>query len=273
MNPTSALHDSADWQPHTSEIRAKLLIANRRERWIVGNAVVVILALTAGIVSLSVALLLKGTKTFFGVDLKLAVYGLVGLVALFTAHMIYQHVHLKRTQRALAEQEIQAEVFRRLAMFDPLTGLFNRRFAEERLKTEVARSSRKDLALILVLLDLNDFKQINDNYGHPVGDFVLKQFAQRLSASTRGSDLAVRWGGDEFMILLVDCKMSELSIVLQRVERFSVRVAEKDLPVSFSAGWKAYEAGDQIADLIEGADRNLYVNKAHTKHVAQLTHS
>ena len=230
-----------------------------------GNAVVVILGLTAAVVSLSVALLLRGTKTLFWIDLRLAVCGLVGLVFLFTAHMIYQHVQLRRVQRALTAQEIQAEVFRKLAMFDPLTGLFNRGFAEERLKTEVARSSRKNLGLILVLLDLNDFKQINDNYGHPMGDEVLKAFAERLKQSTRGSDLAVRWGGDEFVVLLVDCKMSELPIVLQRIEGVSVRLADKDLTVSFSAGWKAYEAGDQISDLIEAADKKLYSNKARVK--------
>lgn len=272
MNPTSPKADKARLGSVTSDIEEKLQKADRRELWVLGNTVVVILGLTAAVVSLSVTLLLKGTKTFFGVDLKLAVYGLVGLVLLFTAHMIYQHLHLKRVQRALAEQEIQAEVFRRLAMFDPLTGLFNRRFAEERLKAEIARSERKGLALILVLMDLNDFKQINDNYGHPIGDLVLKEFAHRLNQSTRGSDLAVRWGGDEFMMLLVDCQMAQLSIVLQRLEGFSVRVTDKDLAVSFSAGWKAYEPGDRITDLIDGADRNLYVNKANSKRVPQLMH-
>jgi diguanylate cyclase (GGDEF)-like protein len=272
MNPTTD-EAQAHLESANSDIRAKLQKADRRELWILGNTVVVILGLTAAVVSLSATLLLKGTKAFFGVDLKLAVYGLVGLVVLFTAHMIYQHLHLKRVQRALAEQEIQAEVFRRLAMFDPLTGLFNRRFAEERLKTEIARSERKGLSLILVLLDLNDFKQINDNYGHPIGDLVLKEFARRLNQCTRGSDLAVRWGGDEFMLLLVDCQMSQLSIVLGRVEGFSVHVDDKDLAVSFSAGCKAYYPGDRIADLIDGADRDLYLNKSASKRALQLTHN
>ena len=271
MNPTKNAPESLHLKSANSDIRAELQKADRRELWVLGNTVVVILGLTAAVVSLSVTLLLKGTKAFLGVDLKLAMYALVGLVLLFTAHMIYQHLHLKRIQKALAEQEIQAEVFRRLAMFDPLTGLFNRRFAEERLKTEIARSERKGLSLILVLLDLNDFKQINDNYGHPIGDLVLKEFARRLNQCTRGSDLAVRWGGDEFMMLLVDCQVSQLSIVLGRVEGFSVNVEDKNLAISFSAGWKAYEPGDQIADLIDGADKNLYLNKSASKRVPQLS--
>src|ERR1700761_1062798 len=198
------------------DIGAQLSKTERREMWAWGNAIVVILGLTGGVVSLSVALLLKGTQTLFGLNLKLAIYGLVALIVLFTAHMIHQHRHLRKVKRALAEQQIQAEVFRRLAMVDPLTGLFNRRFAEERIRTEIARSERKGLSLVLVLLDLNDFKQVNDEYGHPVGDLVLKEFAKRLTQSTRAADLAVRWGGDEFMLLLVDCQISELSTVLFR---------------------------------------------------------
>ena len=133
----------------------------------------------------------------------------------------------------------------------------------------MARSSRKNSSLILVLLDLNDFKHVNDVYGHPAGGEVLKAFAERLKQSTRGSDLAVRWGGDEFVILLVDCKMSELSIVLQRIEGFSVRLADKDVSISFAAGWKAYEAGDQISDLIDAADKTLYASKARGKEVPE----
>jgi diguanylate cyclase (GGDEF)-like protein len=270
MNRTPDQIDQNNSAAAGADIRGQVSRAERREMWAWGNAVVVILGLTGGVVSLSVALLLKGTQTIFGLNLKLAVYGLVCLVVLFTAHMIYQHLHLKKIKRALAEQQIQAEVFRRLAMFDPLTGLFNRRFAEERIRTEIARSERKGLTLILVLLDLNDFKQVNDEYGHPVGDLVLKEFAKRLTQSTRAADLAVRWGGDEFMLLLVDCQITELSTVLFRLHGFAVSVEGKDVPISFCFGWKEFEPGKKMADLIECADRNLYINKASKKHTGNL---
>jgi diguanylate cyclase (GGDEF)-like protein len=114
-------------------------------------------------------------------------------------------------------------------------------------------------------LDLNDFKKINDKRGHPAGDQVLKGFAQCLSSSTRGSDLAVRWGGDEFMLLLLDCEIDQLSVVLARLVGLTVEVSGEALEVSFSVGWKAYEPGDGYEGLIEAADRNLYVNKAASK--------
>jgi two-component system cell cycle response regulator len=80
-------------------------------------------------------------------------------------------------------------------MFDPLTGLYNRRFAERRLAAEISRSERKGHPLTIVLIDLNDFKQINDSYGHAVGDLVLREFAQRLSRSIRGEDVRTSMPG------------------------------------------------------------------------------
>jgi len=265
MNTSTAPITSKDADFGVAEIRANLRKVERRDLWVWGNAVIIILSLTALLVSLSVSLYLKGAKTIFGWDLSLAVRVLVGLVLVFTGHMIYQHLRLRTTQKELAEQQIQAEVFRRLAMFDPLTGLYNRRFAEQRLRAEIARSERRGLSMIVVLLDLNDFKKINDGYGHLVGDQVLEEFAKCLSHATRGSDLAVRWGGDEFMLLLLDCELEQLPVVLARLDGFTVEVHGEPLTVSFAVGWRAYEPGDALEGLIEKVDRNLYSHKAAAK--------
>lgn len=255
MNPSPLPISRNPSEQSAPEIQAKIARLERRIFWIWGNAAIIILCLTAAFVMLSI--------TFVGMNF--AVRALIVLVVLFTAHMIYQHVHLRKIQRALAEHQIQAEVFRRMAMFDQLTGLYNRRFAEQRLAAEISRSERRGLSMIVVLLDLNDFKQINDTYGHLEGDEVLKAFAELLNRSTRGSDLAVRWGGDEFMLLLLDCELEQLSRVLVRLDGFKVNVAGKKLPVSFSVGWKAYEPGTKMEDLLQEADRNLYANKTLMK--------
>lgn len=270
MNPTTPLADGGAPDFGIAEIRASLRKVERRDLWAWGNTVVVILCLTAVIVSLSVSMLLKGTKTFLGIDLMLAVQAIVVFVPAFNLYMIHQHFRLRKLQRQLAEHQIQAEVFRRLAMFDPLTGLYNRRFAEQRLQAEIGRSERRGHPLSIVLLDLNDFKQINDTYGHPAGDLVLKEFAQRLSAAIRGSDLAVRWGGDEFLLLLVDCNLSQIRHVLIRLAPFDVAVDGKTIPVSFAIGWKEYTLGDRAADLLDGADRQLYLNKLAMKSTTHL---
>jgi diguanylate cyclase (GGDEF)-like protein len=265
LNPSIAPVPAVEADHGVAEIRSSLRRAERRELWMWGNAVIVILSLAALLVSFSVSLYLKGAKTIFGWDLSTAVRVLVGMLLVFTLHMIYQHFRLRTIQKKLADQQIEAEVFRRLAMYDPLTGLYNRRFAEQRLRAEISRSERRGLSMTVVLLDLNDFKKVNDGYGHLVGDYVLKEFAKCLSHATRGSDLAVRWAGDEFMLLLLDCGVEQLSVVLSRLEGFVVEVQGKPLAVSFSLGWKAFEPGDTLESLIEKADRELYSHKAAAK--------
>jgi diguanylate cyclase (GGDEF)-like protein len=266
--PSPIENEHADFG--AAEIRANLQKLERRDLWVWAYAITIILALSVAILSLSANLV--GRKTLFGLNERTAVQILVALVLVFTGQVILQHMSFRRLQRELAEQQIQAEVFRRLAMFDPLTGLYNRRYAEQRLKAEISRSERKGLALIVVLIDVNDFKQINDTYGHQAGDTVLKEFAKLLNHATRGSDLAARWGGDEFMMLLVDCELDQLPTILSRLEDFEVVVQGRELPVSLAIGWKSFQAGDQMADLIECADRMLYTKKGATKKYVPALH-
>ena len=98
-----------------------------------------------------------------------------------------------------------------------------------------------------------------------MGDQVLKEFAQRLNRSIRGADLAVRWGGDEFLLLLVECNLAQLQRVLMRLAPFDLEVHGKQLHVSFAIGWREYASGDQVEDLLDGADHNLYLNKMTMK--------
>jgi predicted signal transduction protein with EAL and GGDEF domain len=162
--PSPIENENSDYG--AAKISADLGRLERRDLWAWMNAVVIILGLTGAVFSLSASLQWMGMKTVLGVDYRVAVRALVILVLAFTAHTIYQQVKLRKLQRELKDQHVQAEVFRRLAMFDPLTGLCNRRFAEQRLKAEIARSERRGHALIVALVDLNDFKEINDKYGH-----------------------------------------------------------------------------------------------------------
>jgi diguanylate cyclase (GGDEF)-like protein len=259
--PSPIENEQADFG--AAETRAILRRLERRDLWVWANAIVVILALSIAILALTANL--TGRKTLLGLNENSTAQILVALVLVFTGQVIFQHLSFRRLQRELAEQQIQAEVFRRLAMFDPLTGLYNRRYAEQRLKAEISRSERKGLDLIVVLIDVNDFKLINDTCGHQAGDTVLKEFAKRLNHATRGSDLAARWGGDEFMMLLVDCGPDQLPTILSRLEDFEVVVQGRELPVSLAIGWGSFQPGDQMSELIERADRMLYSNKGATK--------
>ncbi len=250
------------------EIQTSLQKLERRDWWLWILAVVVMLLLTLAVVSLSFPNLLKVEDPFFQFSLNQAVRGLVGLVLLFNTYSIYQQVMVKRLRRQLSEQldamtrlRARAEEFHKQATIDSLTGLYNRRFAEQRLAAEADRSRRYGHPLTVLAIDLNDFKQINDHYGHPAGDLVLKEFAERLNSGIRVSDLAVRMGGDEFLVLLPECPPEQVRTLLARLNGLEVDYQGQKIPVRFSAGWVGYQRGETPEQLLSRADQTLYADK------------
>jgi diguanylate cyclase (GGDEF)-like protein len=238
---------------------------DRRDWWVRGYSIFVILLLTCAVISLTLPALLAGAETVFNIKYAEAVFGLITLIVLFNMYTIYQDVLIKRLRRQLLEKQDHSYILRNLAMIDPLTGLYNRRFAEQRLAAEVARSERRGHPLTVMTMDLNDFKLINDTYGHPAGDQVLQEFASHLNKVIRGSDLAVRLGGDEFLVLLPECTAEQLRVVLDRLGSLEVSWQGQKIPVTFSVGWKDYKVGDRPEELLAGADEALYTSKRANK--------
>jgi diguanylate cyclase (GGDEF)-like protein len=252
-------------ESYTEAIQSDLRKIQTRNWWSWSNTVVIVLLLTGTIVSFTLPSLLRGEEAWSELNLNLAVRGLVGLVLLFNVYSLWQQFRIKDLCAEIRQKQASSETLYRMAMFDPLTGLYNRRFAEPRVEVEVNRCQRKRTALTLVLIDLDGFKQINDSHGHPAGDKVLRAFAEHLTRAIRGSDLAARLGGDEFMLLLPECDTIQLQRVLERLVRFKVDIEGRIIPVEFSAGWKEHEAGQTSKELIEAADRALYENKRSPK--------
>jgi diguanylate cyclase (GGDEF)-like protein len=233
----------------------------KRDWWIWANSIFVMLLLTGALATFALPAFRQGATAVFQIKFSEAILGLVGFVLLFNIYTIYQQVLIKRLRRQLAEKQSHALILRELAMIDSLTGLYNRRFAEQRLAAEVARSARKGHPLTIVMLDLNEFKYINDTYGHPAGDLALQEFGSALSRAVRGGDLAVRMGGDEFLLILPECNLSQLQLVLNRIGPISISWQGRRIPVKYSAGWKEYTAGDQPESILAAADEALYDNK------------
>ncbi len=272
MNQMTDLHAL----PSSAEAGAKELAEerrriDRRDWWVRGYSIFVILLLTFAVISLTLPAVLSGAETVFKIKLTEVVFGLITLIVVFNIYTIYQEILIKRLRRQLLERQDHSYILRNLAMIDPLTGLYNRRFAEQRLAAEVARSERHGHPLTVLTLDLNNFKEINDTYGHPAGDQVLQEFASRLNKVIRGSDLAVRWGGDEFLVVLPECTLEQLKLVLERLSSFELEWQGQKIPVTFSAGWKNYEKGDRTEEMLAGADRALYTNKRATKKLMPTT--
>ncbi len=175
---------------------------------------------------------------------------------------------IKRLRRQFSKQldamgnlRTRAEEFHRLATTDPLTGLANRRTAEQRLASEAARSQRYGNPLAVVAFDLNNFKRINDTHGHAAGDVVLREFARQLVNTVRLSDLAVRMGGDEFLAVLPECRIEQVPNLLARLRTLEVDFQGTRIPVEFSAGCVGYEQGETPEQFLERADKTLYADK------------
>jgi diguanylate cyclase (GGDEF)-like protein len=155
------------------------------------------------------------------------------------------------------------------AQQDALTKLFNRAVFEQCWQTELARARRYGRELTLVLFDLDQFKQVNDRLGHPAGDAVLRQFAAVLQASLRQSDIAFRYGGDEFAALLPETGSAAAAAVLQRLEtrlRENCQTEFLDTPFGISYGLATFPTDGQSAgELVRLADARLYEHKrTHT---------
>jgi len=233
---------------------------------------VIILSLTAAVAALSTSVISEPNDPFYQFHISQSVRGLAGLVLLFSVYTLFQQVQLRRTRVGLAEQvgiaaqqQVRAEEFLKLAMLDPLTGLHNRRYAEERLAAEIARAKRFRTALTVLALDMDKLKEINDHYGHGAGDLALKVLAERLSRAIRGCDLAVRVGGDEFMVFLPECNSKQVNLVLGRLSALEIEIQGKKVPFSFSAGFADHREGETSAELLQRADQALYAQKQTRK--------
>ena len=237
----------------------------KRDWWIWGNSIFVMLLLTGALISFTLPSLSHGAEPLFKIKATEAIFGLVVLIVLFNVYTIYQQVLIKRLRRQLAEKHYHSMILRELAMVDALTGLYNRRFAEDRLVAEVARSARKGHPLTVVFLDLDEFKHINDTYGHPAGDLVLQEFAAALNRAIRGGDLAVRMGGDEFLLILPECNPGQLQLVLKRLGPLEVAWEGRKFPIKYSVGWKEYASGDRSETMLVAADQALYASKRAAK--------
>jgi diguanylate cyclase (GGDEF)-like protein len=147
-----------------------------------------------------------------------------------------------------------------LSTHDPLTGLKNRRYFVHTFYDECARSLRRNESLTLLFLDLDHFKQINDNHGHHLGDMVLQQTAAYLSKQCRPYDTVVRWGGEEFIILLRETDEAAALHFAERIRAGIRDELQRSFPftVTISIGMAQYQDNETLEELTERADQALY---------------
>lgn len=249
-------------------IQKNLSHLERRERWLWSTTVAVILLLTLGVASFAFPALLSREQSTYSFYLNQSVRALVGLILIFSVYLVYQRNLISKLRSELTDQmnslakveSLASEVYK-LAALDQLTGLYNRRSGEQRLAQEISRAQRHGRPLTILLMDIDGLKQVNDTHGHAAGDTALKGFADRLQRAIRGSDLAVRLGGDEFMALLPECRADEVRHVLARIEGFEFDCNDQKILLQFSRGWTDYKPGESPQELLHRADKELYADK------------
>lgn len=183
----------------------------------------------------------------------------------------------RMTAVSLASQAVVALEAARLhrivsnqALVDGLTGLANRRSCEDALAAELSRAERYPAPLAVVVADLDDFKDVNDRFGHQAGDIVLREFAALLGENLRDIDLAGRWGGEEFLVVLPGTDLEGAARVAERVRRalhhrILLSVEGEPIPVTASFGIAAYPAAGSVPALFAAADAALYEAKRRGK--------
>jgi len=265
-NVTTSLSASA---PQTEVVRESWQRLDRRQWWLWSATIAVLVLLTICVASFAFPALLRSeADASYSFFLNQSVRALVGLVLLFSVYLVYQQTMIIRMRNQITDQiasiakveNLTNEVYK-LAALDQLTGLYNRRSGEQRLAEEINRSQRYARPLTLLLLDLDGLKLINDQWGHPAGDAVIRAFSERLLKAIRGSDLAVRLGGDEFMVVLPECRTEEVRHVLARVEGLEIDYDGKKIQCRFSRGWTDYRNGETAEEFMKRADETLYANK------------
>ncbi len=172
---------------------------------------------------------------------------------------------------ALTHDQVQ-----KLAAVDPLTGLYNRRFGMTRLHEEFVRSIKQDGSLGLLMLDVDKFKQVNDTYGHTVGDRILRSVSTTARSQLREGDILVRLGGDEFMVILLGANREDTLDVAEsirrKIEEKRVMYGDQEIHVTVSIGGVSFPECDanEEHELIEAADRALYLVKESGRNRATL---
>lgn len=181
-------------------------------------------------------------------------------------------VRYKQANKALKQKE---KLLRYMAQHDPLTRLPNRMLFSDRLQQEIAIAKRDKKYFAVMFLDLDNFKPVNDKFGHGIGDLLLKEAAKRIKACVRESDTVGRFSGDEFTVLFRAIEHKEDAIAVAEKIRHALnqpfKLAGQNLQISSSTGVAIYpDHGDSEAQLLKNADIAMYCAKGNGRNMVQL---
>ncbi len=174
--------------------------------------------------------------------------------------------HLITLIYSLRDKQLELKT---LALHDSLTGLYNRTYFDLMIKQEIKKAKRYGGRFSVSVIDIDNFKYINDTYGHLHGDGILREFALILKNSVRESDLLIRYGGDEFIIVSPETSTAENDGMIGRIKRnihlWNKEYESENYSLSFSHGFAVFDKEKDLKQVLEEADAKMFRNKKHNK--------
>jgi diguanylate cyclase (GGDEF)-like protein len=234
--------------------------------WFVGLLVIVILA--AGFAALVLPNVM-GHHGFLRVNdryLPQLFFGFIVLIALFNIYTLQRRRGLQKARDQLMHELVRREAAEKLSLVDPLTELYNRRYLAQVVAREASRADRLDSSMTFLVTDIDDFKALNTRLGHLRGDRILSEVAQILKRTFRTSDTIVRYGGDEFLVLLTETNVAQarqgVGRFLKQVERWNRANSGEGFTLSLTCGLAAYAKGADANAVLQAALQDLDTQKS-----------
>ncbi|MGH9514917.1 MAG: GGDEF domain-containing protein [Terriglobales bacterium] len=191
--------------------------------------------------------------------------GLFILLGLLNTYLVSKRFEVRRLREQVISTTLQNQVIEQQSFIDPLTEIYNRHSLDQTAGRFISQAIRRHVPLVFLMVDVNNFKQVNTRFGHLTGDFVLAEIASVLKSCIRASDAVIRYGGDEFLIILADTTEIGADKVTQRIHRklddWNDAGHLETFCVKVSIGAVEWHEGDGLDDMLDKADRRMYAQK------------
>src|SRR5207253_4059995 len=239
------------------------------ELWVIVSLTGALLGLGLLAIVVPAAFLKQGNLHFeITVSRQLAV-GLLVLLILLNTYLVSRRTEVRRLGSQLISSTMQNELVRLQSFTDPLTEVYNRRSLDDMAGRYISHARRLHSPLTFMLIDVDRFKEVNTRFGHLTGDFVLAEIAALLKTSVRGSDAVVRYGGDEFLIILADTSGDDAGRVVHRAKTYLHEWNRAghldDFEITLSIGVSEWSDGETLDEILDAADREMYAEKAASR--------
>jgi diguanylate cyclase (GGDEF)-like protein len=248
---------------HVQQVDSHLSQLGRREWWLWLSALLVTTLAAAAFLLSSFPSFFEHNDHFYELRSDQVRWGVMCLLLLFNGWLLYRHWSFRRLRRQLTAQSASSALHARQFLdpnsLDPATGLYTRGFIEHQLGKEIARAKRQNSSLSLATIHIDEFDELSKRYGLSATDVALKELARRLKKACRGSDFAVRWATDDFLLMLPECNAGEVELVLRRLGPVELTCLGRRINLTYTTGWVDYQPGDLPSDLLKRASQILHL--------------